>query len=129
MRKHLSVVLNDLCISNKKRQEPLFFWILAIGYGTLRYGIWDMGRFAMGYGIWDASLLGIGRPAGYWVWGIGYGLLVGLEAGGKDEFGFGIVAHSNQIIIITIIKFVFFANLIGRKRVVAREDTIFGFSI
>ena len=102
-----------------------------MGYGTLRYWVWGMGRFAIGYGIWD-----MGRPAGYWIWdmgywiwGIGYGLLVGLEAGGEDEFGFGIVAHSNQIIIITIFKFVFFANLIGRKRVVAREDTIFGFSI
>ena len=99
--------------------RPAGYWIWGMGYGTLRYGRLDIGN----------GVLGMGRPAGYWIWGMGYGLLVGLEAGGEDEFGFGIVAHSNQIIIITIFKFVFFANLIGRKRVVAREDTIFGFSI
>ncbi len=43
----------------------------AIGYGTLRYWIWDaslldIGRFAIGY--WTPyGLLGMGRPAGYWL--------------------------------------------------------------
>ena len=62
MRKHLNVVLNDLCISKKKEAGASFF--LDMGYGTLRYWRLGMGRFAIGYWVWD---MGYGLlDMGYW---------------------------------------------------------------